>query len=159
MTPAPLAPLAPLDFSFRAQDCPRTLAEGMAEFAAAQPGLLAPAGRELAEFVHAHDACHVLFGLGTRIDEEALADTWTLLATDMSLRRYTGFLRHPELAALFASTGAWPLLTGTLRALPRIARVLWRTRRMPTRWPFWGYAEHLDTPLAALRRRYAIRVV
>lgn len=146
-------------FSFRAQDCPHTLAEAMAEFAAAQPGLLAPEQRELAEFIRAHDACHVLFGLGTDLVEEALADTWTLLATDMSARRYTAFLRHPELAALFASAGAWPLFTATLRAVPRLLRILWRTRKMPTRWPFWGYSEHLHTPLATLRERFEIRVV
>jgi len=146
-------------FSFRAQDCPHTLAEAMAEFAAAQPDLLAPSERELAEFIRAHDACHVLFGLGTNLDEEALADTWTLLATDMSARRYTAFLRHPELSALFASAGAWSLLTATLRAVPRLLRVFWRTRRMPARWPFWGYSEHLHTPLATLRERFKIRVV
>jgi hypothetical protein len=156
MTPTDLAPRP---FSFRAQDCPLTLAEGMAEFAGAQPDLLAPDERELAEFVRAHDACHVLFGLGTALDEEALADTWTLLATDMSARRYAAFLRHKELAALFASVGAWQLVTGTLRALPRLVRVLWRTRRMPARWSFWGYGEHLHTPLAALRERFKIRVL
>lgn len=153
------AELAHRPFSFRAQDCPHTLAEGMAEFAAAQPDLLAPAGRELAEFIRAHDACHVLFGLGTNLDEEALADTWTLLATDMSARRYTAFLKHPELAALFTTTGTWPLISATLRAVPRLLRVFWRTRKMPARWPFWGYAEHLHTPLATLRERFKIHVV
>ncbi len=156
MTPTTLATQ---HFSFRAQNCPHTLAEGMAEFAAAQPELLAPEERELAEFIRAHDACHVLFGLGTTLPEEALADTWTFLATDISVRRYAAFLRHPELAALFASVGTWPLIAGTLRALPRLLRVFWRTRRLPARWPFWGYGEHLHTPLAALRQRFAIRVV
>lgn len=151
--------LPPRHFTFRAQHCPHTLAEGMAEFAAAQPELLAPSEPELAEFIRAHDACHVLFGLGTDLDEEALADTWTFLATDMPLRRYAAFLRHPELAALFASAGAWPLLSGTLRAVPRLLRVLWQTRRRRAPWPFWRYHEHLHTPLASLRQRFDIRVV
>ncbi len=146
-------------FAFTAQRCPHTLAEGMAEFAAAQPGLLSPADPELAEFMRAHDACHVLFGLGTSLPEEALADTWTLLATDMTARRYTAYLRRPELRALFGEAGTWPLVLGTLRGLPRLCLVLWRARRMARRWSFWRYGEHLGTPIAELRERLSIRLV
>ncbi len=146
-------------FSFLAQDCPRTLREGMAEFAAAQPGLLAPPDPELARFIAAHDACHVLFGLTTTVADEALADLWTMLATDMPVRRYAGYLRRPELSALFVEVGAWRITTVLLRSLPRIGRLLLRARRMPARWQFWSYAEHLDTPVATLRRQLGVRVV
>jgi hypothetical protein len=146
-------------FAFLAQDCPATLADGMAEFAAAHPELLVPADRELAEFVRAHDACHVLFGLTTALDDEALADTWTLAGTTMTLRRYMAYLRHEPIQQIVADAGAWPLALGVLRSLPRIVRVLWRARRMPHKWPFDDYAAHLHTPLAELRRRYGIRVV
>ena len=138
---------------------PRTLAEGMAEFAAALPAPLAPADPELLEFMHAHDACHVLFGLGTSLDDEALADTWTMLATDMPARRYLAYLKREPFNLLFAEVGAWQLLVGTLRSLPRLVRVVWRARRMPARWPFWGYRQHLATPLCELRARYGVRVV
>jgi hypothetical protein len=146
------------DFTFKAQDCRRTLAEGMAEFAAAQPELLVPTEPGLAEFMRAHDACHVLFGLGTELTDEAVADTWTMLVTDMTVRRYTAYLGHPELRALFGEVGTWPMLLGALRSLPRLCRVFWRAREV-ARWSFWGYADHLDTPLADLRARLAIRLV
>jgi hypothetical protein len=75
------------------------------------------------------------------------------------MRRYAGYLRHPELAYLFVEAGAWRLTVATLRNVPRIWRALVYARRMPARWAFWGYADHLDTPLVELRRRLAVRVV
>lgn len=146
-------------FAFVAQDCPQTLAEGMAEFAASQPGILAPDEPALARFFHAHDAAHVVFGLTTAIADEALADTWTLAGSDIGARRYFAYLKHPELRQLVTDAGVVPVVLGTLRALPRLVRALWRARRMTAPWPFLGYAEHLGTPLAELRARYGIRVV
>lgn len=146
--------------AFTDPQCTRTLAEGMAEFAA---GLSAPLAvdddADLVEFMRAHDACHVLFGLGTAIDDEALADTWTMVATDMPVRRYLAYLKRDPFKDLLAEVGAWQLVVGTLRSLPRVVRVLWRARRMPRPWPFWGYAEHLHTPIATLRQRFKIDVV
>lgn len=146
-------------FSFTDPHSPRTLAEGMAEFAAALPAPLAPDDPDLLEFMHAHDACHVLFGLGTTIDDEALADTWTMVATDMPVRRYMAYLKREPFKKLLVEIGARQLIVGTLRSLPRLVRVLWRARRMPARWPFWGYAEHLGTPICELRERFNISVV
>lgn len=146
-------------FRFLAQDSPQTLAEAMAEFAATQPGVLAPDEPELARFFHAHDACHALFGLTTAIDDEALADTWTLAGTDMTARRYFAYLKHPELRQLVAEPGLVRVALATLRAVPRLLRVLLRSRRMTAPWPFLGYAQHLETPLAELRARFGIRVV
>lgn len=145
--------------AFTDPQCPQTLAEGMAEFAAGLPAALAVDDADLVEFMRAHDACHVLFGLGTTIDDEALADTWTMVATDMPVRRYLAYLERDPFKKLLAEVGVWQIIVGTLRSLPRIARVLWRARRMPRRWPFWGYAEHLDTPIAVLRERFKIDVV
>jgi hypothetical protein len=144
--------------AFTDPQCTQTLAEGMAEFAAGLPAPLA-VDDDLGEFMRAHDACHVLFGLGTTIDDEALADTWTMVATDMPVRRYLAYLKREPFQQLLADIGTWQLIVGTLRSLPRVARVLWRARKMPRPWPFWGYAEHLDTPIAALRQRFKIDVV
>ena len=134
----------------------------MAEFAAAQPGLLRPSDPEITRFIAAHDACHVLFGLTTVVDDEALADLWTTFGTDMPVRRHAGYLRHPELASLFVAVGPWQITKVMLRGLPRITRItrtIVRARRMRVQWAFWGHAEHLDTPVANLRRRFGVRLV
>jgi hypothetical protein len=137
-------------------ECPLTLAEGLAEFAGANPGLIPADDPALRELVRAHDSCHVLFGLTTSIEDEALADTWTLLGSTVTIRQYSAYLKHEQFTKLFGEIGAWRLIRGVLRALPRIARALVRSRRMTAKWPFFEYAEFLDTPIAALRRRFNV---
>ena len=140
-------------------DCPLTLAEGLAEFAAASPDLLPAVDPELREFIRAHDSCHVLFGLTTSIEDGALADTWTIFGSTVPVRRYAAYLKHDQVMSIFRDAGMWAVLRGTLRAIPRAIRAIVRARRMTAKWPFFGYAEHLDTPIAALRRRYGVRPV
>lgn len=140
-------------------DCPLTLAEGMAEFAASNPGLIPDEDPQIRELVRAHDACHVLFGLTTSVEDEALADTWTVFGTDVTLKQYSAYLEHEQFTALFRQIGLRAMLTGTLRAVPRALRAIGRARAMREKWPFFAYARHLDTPIAALRDRYGVRPV
>lgn len=142
---------------FLEPDCPLTLAEGLAELAAANPDLIPADDPALREFVRAHDSCHVLFGLGTAtIEDEALADTWTLFGSTVTFRQYSQYLQHEAFAGLFREIGWWKLLRGTLRSLPRMVRAIWRARKMTAPWPFFDYAQFLDTPIATLRRRFNI---
>lgn len=138
-------------------ECPLTLGEGLAEFAAANPGLIIGDDPELRELVRAHDSCHVLFGLGTTLEEEALADTWTLFGSDVTLKQYAAYLKRPEFTDLFKDTGWWPLIAATVRALPRAFRAIRRARRMPQKWPFFGYARFLDVPVVTLRQRFGVQ--
>ncbi len=140
-------------------DSPLTLGEGLAEFCAANPGLIPADDPQIRELVRAHDACHVLFALTTSLEDEALADTWTLFGSSVTLKQYSAYLKHDQFTALFREIGAWKLLTGTLRAVPRVLRAIRRARRMPEKWPFFDYARFLDTPLAALRRRFGVQPV
>lgn len=137
-------------------DCPLTLAEGLAELAATNPGLIASDDPELRELVRAHDACHVLFGLTTTLEDEALADTWTLCGSTVTLKQYSQYLKHEEFTKLFHEIGMWKLLGSMLRSLPPVARVIWRARKMSAKWPFFEYAQFLDTPIVTLRRRFNI---
>lgn len=139
-------------------DCQLTLGEGLAEFAAANPGLILPEGDpELRELVLAHDSCHVIFGLGTSLEDEALADTWTLFGSDVTLKQYSQYLKRPEFTGLIKDLGAWQILVGTVRSLPRAVRAIYRARRMKARWPFFAYASYLDVPIASLRQRFGIQ--
>lgn len=140
-------------------DCPLTLEQGLAEFAASQPGLIPATDPRLRELVRAHDSCHVLFGLTTSIEDEALADTWTIFGSDVPLRQYMDYLKHPEFFAPLKDLGWWTTIRRSLRAVPRALRALRRARAMTAKWPFFGYAQHLDTPIAELRRRYGVRLV
>lgn len=65
-----------------------TLREGLEEYYTGHPGLLQPdkMHADAARFFHAHDTCHVLFGLDTTLVDESLADLWTLFGTDVGFR-------------------------------------------------------------------------
>ncbi|HEY8375678.1 MAG TPA: hypothetical protein VIK91_04275, partial [Nannocystis sp.] len=140
-------------------DCPLTLAEGLAEFAACNPGLIPPTDPELRELVLAHDSCHVLFGLTTSIEDEALADTWTLAGTTVTLGQYAAYLKRPEFLDLVKQIGLWNMVVGSLRALPRAVRAIRRARRMTRKWPFFDYARFLDVPVVELRRQFGVQLV
>ena len=140
-------------------ESPLTLGEGLAEFCAVNPGLIPADDPQIRELVRAHDACHVLFALTTSLEDEALADTWTLFGSSVTLKQYSAYLKHDQFTALFREIGAWKLLTGTLRAVPRVLRAIRRARRMPEKWPFFDYARFLNTPIAALRQRFGVQPV
>lgn len=140
-------------------DCPLTLGEGLAEFTASNPGLIPADDPEIRELVRAHDACHVLFGLTTSIEDEALADTWTVFGTNVTLRQYSEYLKHEQFTGLIKEIGWRRTITGSLRALPRALRAIRRARKMPEKWPFYDYARFLDTPIAALRSRFGVQPV
>lgn len=151
-------------------DSTQTLREGLAEYRAANPGLFDPEQLqsqqelgELGRFFAGHDACHVLFGLSTSLADETLADTWTFFGTDVQWRELWSYFRSDEQKKFFkdflGEIGYWTLISSSIRALPRVARAIWRTRKMTHKWSLHGWAEHLDVPLVELRARYNISLV
>lgn len=101
----------------------------------------------------------MLFGLTTEIGDEALADTWTLVGSDVTIRQYVAFLQHEEYKQLVADIATWSAFVEMIKATPRVLKAIVRGRRMSPKWPFFDYAAHLDTPLVELRRRYHIELV
>jgi hypothetical protein len=72
------------------------------------PSLFRPSQltKDSARFFRSHDIAHVVFGLDTTLADEALADAWTLLGTDVGLRRYVRYLRtNPEAQQLMKQIG------------------------------------------------------
>lgn len=149
---------------FRYEDpgCQLTLRQGLQEYFAGHPGLLQPESVdvETARFFHSHDACHVLFGLDTSPPDEGVADLWTVVGTDIGLSRYAKYLRgNPAARQSVAEIGLFQMVATTLRLLPLIARVFFRSRKMKRKW-LWGKEErYLDCPLVELRREFNIQVL
>ena len=147
--------------SYQLQDSSLTLAEGLAEYRSANPGLeLArdPAGQG-AEFFRCHDTAHVVFGCSTSLLDEAAADAWTVFGTTVTLRQFLGFLRIEEHQNIIDKVGRWGAVATFLRAFPRIALVAWRSSRMRRKWPWASFEGYLDRRLAEIRREFGIRVL
>ncbi len=145
---------------YQESDSRITLREGLEEYLAANPNLfkeneVAPAS---ARFFHSHDRCHVVFGLDTSLEQEILADTWTVLGVDISLRDYLSYLKLPETVNILREIGCMRSIRETVKAIPKIVAVWRRARRMSRKWPWTGNDAYLDVPLADIRAEFNIEI-
>lgn len=144
---------------YQDQDSSLTLREGLAEYYVAFPGLkrgqaLSP---EAQAFFQRHDAVHVVYGCDTTLPQEAVVKLASFFGTTEGLKVMRGYqlydsldiYRQLRLADILATLAAAPVI---------VPRTLWRCSRQERRWPWDDFAGHLDTPLAALRSDYGIRV-
>ena len=146
---------------YQKQDSTQTLAEGLAEYRAANPGLDAARepGGSGAEFFRCHDTAHVVFGCSTSLVAEALADAWTLFGTTVTIRQFLGFLRIEEHQGIIEKVGWWGVLSTFVRSVPLVIIVGWRGLRMTSKWPWATFNSYLNCPLAEIRRQFNIKVV
>jgi len=148
---------------YQRQDSDQTLAEGLAEYYAANAGRVTPPADlppDSAALFRSHDICHVIFGLDTSLADETLTDTRTLLSCDVGVRRYAAYLRSdPQAKAILQDLGWFAAVRATLMALPRIARAALEALRMRKRWPWVAPQSYATRTLADLRREYGVRVI
>ena len=147
--------------SCREQDSSLTLQEGLAQYQRENPELVdsSEVSPEAAAFFRGHDACHVVFGCGTAPDEEALADAWTLLGTDVTFRQFLGFLQLEEHQDIVAQVGVAGACTATAKACPKLLKALWWSRQMTRKWPWVDHAEYLQKPLGEIRDDFGIHIL
>ena len=149
--------------NYQRDDTHQTLREGLDEYFTTNPGLtrLEP-GDPGAELFLPHDACHVFFGLGTSLMEEALADTWTMFGTNVGIRRYLGYTKYAKMlnpASITKALGWWPVLREFARSIPYTWRAYRAAKRMHERWDFSGYEQYLDISLTELRSRFGVHLI
>jgi hypothetical protein len=149
--------------AYQQQESPLTLAEGLEEYYAANSGKVTrprDLPTESAGLFVSHDTCHVIFGLNTTPDDEAIADFRTILSCDVGVRRYAAYLLQDKQAqALFKEFGYLRSVWVTIAATPRICRAVAEACRMKRRWPWSPPATYQDRTLADLRGEFGIRVV
>lgn len=144
---------------FEGQAAEMTLAEGLAEYYATNPGLkrgeaLPPPARD---FFRCHDAVHVVFGCGTALADEAVVKLSSIFGTTGGFAVLRGYAlydsldiyRSLSLREIFATIATAPIL---------VPRTIWRCLRQPKRWPWSDFTPLLDRSLDELRRDYRIAV-
>ena len=148
---------------YQAQESSLTLREGLAEYLAANPGLLDPnqtSTEAIGSHLQNHDVSHVVFGTTTSLRDEMLQDTWTFLATDVSARRYVGdFVKEEEGKELMKAALQWGAISAAIWLVGNLPRLVWCASRMSRKWPWDGWEHYLDSPLADIRREFGIRVL
>jgi hypothetical protein len=148
---------------YQRQDSGQTLAEGLEEYYQAnigrvtRPGDLPP---KSADLFRSHDLCHVIFGLNTAPDDEAMVDTRTMLSCDVGARGYVAYLiRDQQAKAIFKEFGYFRTVWVTVLAAPRLCRAIVQAARVKKRWPWIPPREFLERALADLRSEFGIRVI
>src|SRR5215469_15456424 len=148
---------------YQEQNSEQTLAEGLEEYYAANKGVVTRP-RELppesAALFANHDVSHVIFGLSTSLEDEAMADTRILFATDAGFWRYSKYITADKQAkAIFKQVGYVRVVWHTLLTLPRMLRAVMAARRMKKRWPFDTPQSFRARSLRDLRQEFGIRII
>jgi hypothetical protein len=144
---------------FQSAASTQTLAQGLAEYHAANPHLkrgddLSPDARD---FFRSHDVVHVLYGCGTSMPDEAVVKLASVFGTTGGFSILGGYRLHDSLE-IYLKLPLGSSLIAFLSAPYLIVRTLWRCSRQPAKWPWAGHAQHMHTALRELRSKFGIRV-
>jgi hypothetical protein len=144
---------------FESASSTQTLAEGLAEYYAANPALkrgdsLSPEARE---FFRCHDAVHVVYGCGTSMPDEAIVKLSSLFGTTSGLSVLRGYRLYESLD-IYRKVPIGSTLFAILISPYLILRTAWRCRRQHEPWPWSAHDAYMNLPLDQLRARFGIKV-
>jgi hypothetical protein len=145
--------------AYQTQDSLQTLADGIAEYYAAYPGLaqvraMSPEGQQ---FFRSHDAAHVAFGCGVTLDQEAVVKLSSIFGTTAGFGVLRGYRLH-ESTRIYEQLALSEVLATILRAIILVPRTVVRCLRQRARWPWDEFEPYLDRPLREIREEFGIRV-
>ena len=150
---------------YQHQNSSQTLIEGLEEYYDSNP-------REVREFANKipflvnHDITHVVFGLGTSIEEESMLDTWTLRGTDITWKEIYNYAFDKELKKLtniiVKNQGGWTrVILVIVKVIPQKLKIHFnRIPKMKKKWPYANVNEEMmSSKISELRKEYGIRLI
>ena len=111
-----------------------------------------------------HDIVHVLFGLETTVENESLADTRVIFATNWGFKKYfNDYMRNPDaikiIMKIFKDIGYVRGIVLSIKSLPNLFRVIIDCKKMSKKWGVNPDDRLLNTKLSELRKEYNIKVI
>jgi len=88
-----------------------------------------------------------------------MADTWSLFGTSVGFREYLDYLKLPQANDIFQQISYMRTAWETIRASPRLVKVIVRARCMTKPWPFWDNDQYADISLREIRETFNICLV
>ena len=145
--------------AFQHQESEQTLAQGIEEYLAANPGLaparlMSPAAQE---FFRCHDVAHVVFGCSVALDDEAVVKISSMLGTTAGFGVLAGYRLH-ESRQIYRRLRVLDVLGSIVRSVVVVPRTAFRCLRQRARWPWSEHRQYLQMPLRELRQEFGIRV-
>lgn len=151
-----------MELEYLKQDCELTLEEGLERHYSVDPSF--KQNVELAPAFYNHDIAHVLFGLSTSPQHEALADTRVAFGTNWGIRQYAkDYFNDPEakriVVNIMKEMGFFKSIILPFLSLGKVFRVIWDCMRMKKKWQINPSKETLQRKICDLRREYNITVI
>ena len=110
-----------------------------------------------------HDCTHVIFGLNTSIDQEALLDIWVLFGSDFRFKDMTAYMRTPQIKSLYdelySKYGILGFLKIYIRNFKNMIRIFFRCRKMKKKWPLHCPTSFLNSTISDLRYEFGINIL
>ena len=145
--------------AYEAQESSQTLAEGIAEYRAANPGLedMRKLSPDAQVFFRSHDVAHVVFGCTTDLDDEAVVKISSIFGTTAGIGVLRGYTLH-ESVQIYERLPLRTMLVTTVHSVVLVPRTVFRCLRQRSRWPWEGFERFLGVPLREIRQQFGIRV-
>ena len=151
-------------YKFQNQNSQQTLKEALEEFYSIniQFKNLVEKNSPNAKVFREHDYTHVLFGLGTSIEEESLLDTYVIWGMKFNWSVIIDFYKDPEYKEVIGDIvskygGYWGIFKIYLSLLPLKFRVFLRCMKMKKKWNYHDISERLlSRTLQDIRQEYNI---
>ena len=147
------------------QDCDLTLAEGLEVYYQSFPGSRSPLkdNASSGNLLRNHDCTHVIFGLDTSIDQEALLDIWVLFGCHFHLSNLIAYAKLPQLKGLyrefFDDYGIRGILKIYRKNFDNTRAVFKKTRKMKKKWALECPEHYLNRSIQDLRQEYGINIL
>ena len=151
-------------YKFQNQNSQQTLKEALEEFYSinVQFKNLVEKNSPNAKVFKEHDYTHVLFGLGTSIEEESLLDTYVIWGMKFNWGVIFDFYKDPEYKEVIGDIvskhgGYWGIFKIYLSLMPLKFRVFLRCMKMKKKWDYHDISERLlNRTLQDIRQEYNI---
>ena len=147
------------------QESTQTLKEGLEEYYSTNPQQVKEFSDRIPVLAD-HDITHVIFGLGTSIEEESLLDTWTIRGTDISWKEIYEYAFDKEFKNLtkiiVKDQGGWfNVIKVVIKCIPLKIKI--HSNRIPMmkkKWPYSNVTEEMMSMcIKDLRNEYGIKVL
>lgn len=151
-------------YKFQNQNSQQTLKEALEEFYSinVQFKNLVEKNSPNAKVFKEHDYTHVIFGLGTSIEEESLLDTYVIWGMKFNWGVIFDFYKDPEYKEVIGNIvdkygGYWGIFKIYLSLMPLKFRVFLRCIKMKKKWHYHDISERLlNRTLQDIRQEYNI---
>lgn len=144
---------------YEMQESSQTLAEGIAEYYAANPGLadVRSMTAEAKTFFRCHDVAHVVFGCSTDLDDEAVVKLSSIFGTSAGIGVLRGYRLH-ESVEIYKRLPPGAVLKSIGRSIFIVPRTVLRCLGQRARWPWADFERFLEVTLREIREQFGIRV-